>query len=388
MSVEVTTSSGISVTVTTPASSSVTVTNKGPKGDTGETGATGASGATGAAGAAGTTFTAGDGLDLSGTTLTADLKYQGGIGINSGELQVSLSDPYSAGTLPVTKGGTGATSFTDNAVLFGNGGGVVQEVDLSVNGAILVGGAAPARVTGANLAGAGLAATTGNGTLVLAVETLNQDTTGTAAVATAITVADESSDTTCFPLFVTAATGDLPPKTGTNLTFNSSTGDLTAAGAITAKTYSYISCGFYDDIGTTIHYLPLNGAPSEQGSSNNSFTDWVAPCAVTVLSAQMRFATLTGDGNLTMTVLKSGVGSTALSSLEAETVAVVGLFGTNNNDVVHFLFDGASVAKGETMKISIQADADVTGTSNTFVTIVLLMDWNDRYTVSSAVITS
>ncbi len=45
---------------------------------------------------------------------------------------------------------------------------------------------------------------------------------------TDITVADESSDTTCFPLFVTAATGDLAPKTGSNLAFNSNTGALTA----------------------------------------------------------------------------------------------------------------------------------------------------------------
>ena len=60
------------------------------------------------------------------------------------------------------------------------------------------------------------------------IPTLNQNTTGTAAIATTITVADESSDTTCFPLFATAATGDLGPKSGTNLTFNSATGALTA----------------------------------------------------------------------------------------------------------------------------------------------------------------
>ena len=51
--------------------------------------------------------------------------------------------------------------------------------------------------------------------------------TGT-ITASAITLADESSDTTCFPVFATAATGDLAPKTGTNLTFNSSSGALTA----------------------------------------------------------------------------------------------------------------------------------------------------------------
>ena len=35
-----------------------------------------------------------------------------------------------------------------------------------------------------------------------AIPTLNQDTSGTAAIATSVTVADESTDTTCFPLFV------------------------------------------------------------------------------------------------------------------------------------------------------------------------------------------
>ena len=44
------------------------------------------------------------------------------------------------------------------------------------------------------------------------------------------TVTDESTDTSCYPLFVTAATGSVPPKTGTNLTFNSNTGILTATG--------------------------------------------------------------------------------------------------------------------------------------------------------------
>ena len=57
------------------------------------------------------------------------------------------------------------------------------------------------------------------------------------STATAITVADESSDTTCFPIFVTAATGDLGPKSASGLTFNSSTDVLsgTFAGNITGN---------------------------------------------------------------------------------------------------------------------------------------------------------
>lgn len=49
--------------------------------------------------------------------------------------------------------------------------------------------------------------------------------TGNAATITAV---DESADTTCNVLFVTQATGSLPAKTGTNLTFNSQSGLLAA----------------------------------------------------------------------------------------------------------------------------------------------------------------
>ena len=59
---------------------------------------------------------------------------------------------------------------------------------------------------------------------------------GGGGVASTITVADESSDTTCFPVFVTAATGDLNPKSGSNLTFNSSSGALTASSFVGALT--------------------------------------------------------------------------------------------------------------------------------------------------------
>ena len=57
---------------------------------------------------------------------------------------------------------------------------------------------------------------------------ITKNTSISGGVAGTVTVADESTDTTCFPAFVTAATGDLPLKTGSNLSFNSNTGALTA----------------------------------------------------------------------------------------------------------------------------------------------------------------
>ena len=59
----------------------------------------------------------------------------------------------------------------------------------------------------------------------LSVTNITATITGTSSL---INVADESSDTTCFPVFVTGATGNLAAKSGSNLAFNSSSGALTA----------------------------------------------------------------------------------------------------------------------------------------------------------------
>jgi len=141
---------------------------------------------------------------------------------NVGTLQLNCSNnnhgvkikspPHSAGasytlTLPNTDGNA-------NQVLKTDGSGGLDWVDQTTD------------TNTTYTAGSGL---TLSGT-TFSVDTLNQDTTGTAAIATTVTVADESSDTTCFPLFVTDATGNLAPKSGSNFAFNSSTGVITATG--------------------------------------------------------------------------------------------------------------------------------------------------------------
>ena len=55
-------------------------------------------------------ITAGDGLQKSGNTLSTDLKANGGVVIESGELAVKLDATSITGTLAISDGGTGATS--------------------------------------------------------------------------------------------------------------------------------------------------------------------------------------------------------------------------------------------------------------------------------------
>ena len=141
--------------------------------------------------------------------------------------------------------GSGVTMSPDGDV-FATGiatvGGLTVNGDVSISGDI-----AYDEITGRNLNVSGVGTvgfvTASNGffTGIITASRLfgnvtgdvigNSDTAGTATNATNVSLADESTDTTCNVLFATGATGNLPVKTGTNLTFNSNTGDLAATSA-------------------------------------------------------------------------------------------------------------------------------------------------------------
>ena len=75
----------------------------------------------------------------------------------------------------------------------------------------------------------------GDGTLDFTVGTLNQDTTGTAALATQVTIsANNSTDETIFPVFVDGATGSQGLETDTGFTYNPNSGTLTISGELDA----------------------------------------------------------------------------------------------------------------------------------------------------------
>tara|TARA_R100000322_G_scaffold104145_1_gene66323 strand:- start:10288 stop:11331 length:1044 start_codon:yes stop_codon:yes gene_type:complete len=205
--------------------------------------------------------------------------------------------------------------------------------------------------------------------------------------ATAITVADESSDTTCFPLFVTAATGDLAPKTGSNLSFNSSTGGLTVDGVITGKTYMEKTVNFYDDIGTSTHYLPLSDqSTSESTSYATGSTAWLAPCNGRIINITMKVPSgISSTSAITFTVQKNPVGDNyagAPSDIEAETLS---LGSDQDHNVAHWTFDNAAFVVGDLVYIKMVSDADPGGNLWWLGTVVIEQDWSTKYTGSSAI---
>jgi len=80
-----------------------------------------------------TTYTAGNGLDLTGTVFSADLKANGGLVIESAEIAVDLGASSITGTLAISDGGTGQTTAAAaaNALLNISHGGALAIGDSS-----------------------------------------------------------------------------------------------------------------------------------------------------------------------------------------------------------------------------------------------------------------
>lgn len=120
---------------------------------------------------------------------------------------------------------------------------------------------------------------------------------GSSIPATTITVANEATDTTCFPVFVTAATGDLGPKSNAGLTYNSNTSalfsTLLSGNTVTANTAFVPDTDGGADLGTTslgFQNLHLNTGATINIDNGN----WVATHTsgiVTVGTGDLRITT-------------------------------------------------------------------------------------------------
>lgn len=141
-----------------------------------------------------------------GTVTNTEFQYISGL---TSDAQTQLNTKLST----LTVGSTTITSGTTTRVLYDNAG-VLGEYTVSGSGNVAM-TTSPVFTT-PNL-GVPSAVTLTNGTGL-----------------PSILVANEATDTTCFPLFVTAATGELAPKTNTSWTYNSNTNAMTLVGTFAA----------------------------------------------------------------------------------------------------------------------------------------------------------
>jgi cytoskeletal protein CcmA (bactofilin family) len=209
-----------------------------------------------------------------------------------------------------------------------------------------------------------------------------------ASVGTAVTVADESSDTTCFPLFATAATGDLPPKSGSNLTFNSSSGLLTATllagdltgdvtgNADTATLATTITATANNTTAETVYLAFLDGATGTQGIETDTGLTWnpntnvltAANVAGTVTTATQNSIT-TATGLVTTGALDTGSITSGFGTIDtgASAITTTGLI-TGGSSLLSTL--GVITAKDLGVGVHIRTSdtsASVTGDADELV---------------------
>lgn len=157
----------------------------------------------------------------------------------------------------VTAGGTGLSAISALSIWVANSANTITEVTPGAGNSIRINGAGNAW----------------------------EAFTPSSAVPTAITVANEATDTSCFPLFVTAATGDLGPKSNAGLLFNSNTALLTAT--LMAATTSLTSASI----------LASSDDSGALGASGTAFSDLFLASGA-VINFNAGDITLTHSANL------------------------------------------------------------------------------------------
>jgi hypothetical protein len=251
------------------------------------------------------------------------------------------ADKFIVGTTTATNTSTGNLTITTGTLVANVEGNVTGNVTGNCSGTSgsTTGNAATATAlaTARNIGGVSFDGT-GNINLPGVNTAGNQDTSGTAAIATTVTVADESSDTSCNVIFTTAATGDLAPKSGTNLTFNSSSGLLTATGFAGALTGDVTGNA---DTATTLETARNIAGVSFDGSANISL-------ALTNLGIS--------DGTNGQFLQTNGSGTFSFATVSTPTLSSLSLDTTD--DVQFDSFGVGTAASGTTGEI--RATNDVT----------------------------
>ncbi len=183
---------------------------------------------------------------------------------------------------------------------------------------------------------------------------------------TSIAVADESTDTTCYPIFSKDATGNIEPKTVSSLKLNSQSGQLEAGsfkktggtsseflkadGSIDSSTYSTFS-GSYTDL--------TNKPTLFSGSYTDLTNKPTIPTATSQLTNDSGFITSGGGGGRTYLIDNEYVGNWGATKL------LTGI-PTGGKKRITILFQQVSLSNPGTGQIHVRIGTATNGIQNTY----------------------
>jgi hypothetical protein len=160
--------------------------------------------------------------------------------------------------------------------------------------------------------------------------------------------------------------------------------------AIVGKQREVFFQNFYDDLGTTKHYLPFK-SQSEQTSIYQEEAAVIMPCDGRIVSITLRVMFPNADGEITMGIHTRPVNVSAYTTaswVEEET-EMLPLVNADDSHVFHFAFDNAKhFESSELVSISMQCSADISGSAYWYVSTVVEYDWSTFLGSTSAEIDS
>lgn len=205
--------------------------------------------------------------------------------------------------------------------------------------------------------------------------------------ASTITVQNEAVDTTCFPIFVTAATGDLGPKSNAGLTFNSNTAALGALllmagdGLVGAPSISFTAdptTGFYrtasgvtryTSAGTSSIILQANGVMNLLGANATVFFGTGSDALVRRVASRSLAVGMSSNSSPTLNTLT--IGEDSRSGTDSNVAGSNGVLrsgaGTGNSTGSSLVFQTPSATTSGTGAQSLAARITVNETASTFV---------------------
>jgi len=133
---------------------------------------------------------------------------------------------------------------------------------------------------------------------------------------------------------------------------------------------------FQDDIGTTIHYLPILTS-YEQTSVYQEEVASLMPYDGRIKSVSIRVASITGSGNFTVAIrtVPTGSNSNVGQAWTIEESEVLAFTGTDDYHTFHFVFDNAQhFEAGDLCTMSLQSSGDPGGFLYWYVTTLVEFD--------------
>lgn len=218
---------------------------------------------------------------------------------------------------------------------------------------------------------------------------------GTATSAVNIIVEDETSDTTCFPLFGTSATGTMHPKSNAGLTYNSSTNNLgctTFTGAFSGNASTATAL----QTARTINGVSFNGTADITISASNASTVTVANEAADATCFPLFATAATGDlgpktnaglaynsstNNLTCTTFTGALAGTATYADSANLVV-------NGSDTTCFLIFSANSSGTSNFLVNSSLAYNASTNALTATTFVGALSGNASTATSAATLTT